>query len=239
MTILKNISFFKRLKPAGWLAFGIVLVLAIGLVGCFMQPLSQTLTPVAALMTPQPTWTSAPLATTQPTATPLPAGWRQSIGLDGQPYFEPPDAIAQQIKAIFQAVIDCNYVQDGQYSDAALVKLDKQTVCAQAQAQALPGVEVSLSNIRQLTQLGNVNPVECHDTRTCTIARAKLGLLGVLGYDAKMCQPAASPCVYHHIQFSGVEPYLIVHATLSLQEDGKWKISNLHTEVIPPPPSSP
>lgn len=229
-----------HLKPAGWLAIVVIAVLVVGCVGVLMQPVTHQPVPLTAIMTPLPTWTKVPIDTPVPRATPLPIGWTQQRGIDGKPFLAPPVEIETQIKNAFAAVLACNYVEDA--ADSALKQQpDKTTLCDQAQRSAGGGFTVwqLLRNGREIDTFGPLNPVQCQSVTTCTIARAKLAVTGVLVTTAADCKKmnSTAPCVYRGA-VKGPEPYELLIAAVSLEE-GQWKVTHLDVQKLPAPPSSP
>ena len=229
-----------RLKPAGWLAVAVIAVLIIGGLGVLLQPVTHQPVSLASIVTPLPTWTKAPTITPVPSATPLPAGWTQQRSIDGRSYFAPSADIETQIQTAFATVLSCNYVEDG--SDASLKQLsDKSTACDQAQQAAGNGFTVwqLLRNGREIDTFGPLNPVQCQSTTTCTIARAKLGVVGVLVSTAADCQKmkTTAPCVYRG-KVTGPEPYELLIATVSM-ENSQWKVTHFDTQRLPGPPPAP
>jgi hypothetical protein len=234
---------FKRIKPLGWLFIGFSAVIAVSLVVLAIQPLTypiRSLPAGAEAKSTAPTITPylIPTEAAAPTATPLPGGWTQGKSLNGNPVLVPPEDLKASIVAMFEAVVQCNYTDDA--TDRQLLTApDKATACAQAQQSAL--INISLTNLREITKLGPVNPVQCRDLNTCTIARAKNGFFGAVLTDKKSCgiHYANGGCVYRGTDTGGLEPYLILIATVTRQEDGSWKISELNREKLPGPPPSP
>ena len=229
-----------RIKPAGWLAIAVLVVLVVGSVGVLIQPVTHQPVPLAAAITPLPTWTPVPSATPIPSATPLPGGWTQQTGLAGKPYLAPPVEIEQQIKTAFTAVLACGYVEDA--PDAALRKQpDKATLCDQARQAAGSGFIVPevMSNGREVDTFGPLNPVQCQSSMVCTIARAKLEVTGVLVTTAADCKTLKStaPCVYRGA-VKGPEPDELLIATVSL-ENRQWKVTHLNVQKLPGPPPAP
>ena len=236
-------SLFKRVKPLGWLFIAFCAVIAVSLLALIIQPLTypiRTLPTGAEAKSLAPTITPyvKPTHTVAPTQTPLPGGWTQGKSLNGSPVLVPPEDIKASILEMFDAVVQCNYLEDAPDSKL-LAAPDKQTVCATAQQSAV--ISVTAINIREITKLGPVNPVQCSDLNTCTIARAKNGFLGAGLNDKKSCGKhyANGCCVYRGTDTSGLEPYLILIATVTHQEDGSWKISEINKEKLPGPPPSP
>ncbi len=230
-----------RIKPAGWLAIAVLVVLVVGSVGVLIQPVTHQPVPLAAVITPLPTWTTVPGHTPVPSATPLPGGWTQQTGLDSKPYLAPPAEIETQIKNAFAHVLACGYVEDA--SDAVLRKQpDKATLCDQARQAAGRGFIVPevMSNGREVDTFGPLNPVQCQSSTICTIARAKLEVKGVLVFDAAGCKQylnTSSPCVDRRTP-KGPEPYELFIAAVSL-ENSQWKVTHLNAQKLPGPPPSP
>ena len=222
-----------RLKPAGWLAVAVIVVLIIGGLGVLLQPVTHQPVSLASIVTPLATWTKAPTITPIPSATPIPAGWTQQRSIDGRSHFAPPADIETQIQTAFATVLSCNYVEDG--SDASLKQLsDKSTACDQAQQAAGNGFTVwqLLRNGREIDTFGPLNPVQYQSTTTCIIARAKLGVVGVLVSTAADCQKmkTTAPCVYRG-KVTGPEPYELLIATVSM-ENSQWKVTHFDTQRL-------
>ena len=245
----------KRIKPAGWLTIFVFALLFIGLAGLALRTLTAPIRSLPAegatpdkayatitlyhdpTKTPVPTISSPSVSGT----TPLPAGWTQQTGLDGKPYLAPPADVQEQILNAFKNVVDCNYAEDAPDNVLLNHPDDKKTFCDRAQQSAVSTVTVSLTNIREITKLGPVNPIQCQNTNTCTVAQAKLGFFGAVMYDQSSCGShyKNGGCLYRGTDTGGLEPYLILVASVTRQENGSWKVSNLDRQKLPGPPPSP
>jgi len=231
-----------HLKPGGWLAVGVLAVLIVGALIVLIRPLTDPIRdlPTAgntarhATITPYVSPTLTPVAS----ATPLPAGWTQQPGLNGQSVLVPPDAIKQQIEAAFETALACRFVEDA--PDAELLKQpDKVTLCDQAQAvSTLSFAADRADNTREIVTLGVLNPVQCQSVTHCTLAQAKLAIKGVILYGEVCGQiKQASPCIVRE-GLSGLQPYQLHILTLQ-QEAGIWHVARWDIEPLPGPPPSP
>jgi hypothetical protein len=229
-----------RIKPAGWLAIGVLAVLGIGVLGTLIRPLTaQPLPAVEAIGTLEPR-TPTP-DRHEPTSTPLPAGWTMKNDVTGA-YLAPSADVEQQVKEAFEAVFACYYTED--MDDASLRQQpDKDTLCALAQQHSTPEFATTLesSTFREINTLGPINPVHCLDATTCTVARAKLEVKGAILFDAAGCQKLnqTAPCAYRNSEIKGLTPYQLHIATVTLQEDQTWKVTDWAIEQLPEPPPSP
>lgn len=235
---------FKRIRPLGWVLSALAAVIVVGLIAVLARPLTSSVRSLptgAEAVSTAPTITPyvKPTNTVASTITPLPGGWTQSKALNGQTVLMPPEDIKASIEEMFDAVVQCNYIEDAPDSELLAAATDKQAACDKAKRLAV--TNVALSNVSEITQLGPVNPVQCRDLNTCTIARAKNGFFGAVLYDKKACgtRYTNGGCVYRGTETGGLEPYLILIATVTRQEDGTWKISELNREKLPGPPPTP
>lgn len=229
-----------RIKPAGWLAIGVLLALAIGLAGTLVRPLTTQPLPASDEIGAVTTWTPTP-DRRPPTASPLPGGWTIQKDLAGQDYLAPPTEVEAQIKEAFGAVLACYYAEDA--NDAALLRQpDRATLCETARQAAIAGYADGIDaqvNLREIDTFGPINPPRCADTTSCNIARAKLEVKGAIMYGDICGQIGqASPCVVRQ-GISGLQPYQLHRATIELQENGSWKVVAWETEQLPEPPSLP
>ncbi len=237
-----------QIKPAGWLAIGVLVALMIGLGGLLIQPLAARPLPASDLIgtvaTPrsgaQAAWTPTP-DRRSPTAIPLPDGWAQKTDLTGQPYIAPPADVEVQLKEAFSAVLACYYAEDAE--DAVLQQQpDRVALCETATQHAVASYAASIDaniNMREIDTFGPINPPRCTGTTTCSVARAKLEVKGSLMY-GDICDQIGqtSPCVVRE-GISGLKPYQLHIATMKRQENGSWKVVAWNTEQLPEPPSSP
>lgn len=233
------------LKPAGWLAVVVLAGLVIGLIGVFVQPLTDPFRGLpasgsgAVVGTLHPTITPyvAPSITPVPSATPLPDGWTQAKSLSGQVVFVPPPDIEQVIKAAFNTAWACEWVEDA--PDADLRQIDQTTLCRAAREVALAEVTVGLGNDIEIITAGPLNPIQCATLTSCDLARAKLEVRGVVLFGG-ICDQVkqSSPCVVRQ-GLSGLEPNQLRLATIARQEDGTWKIVKWIKEKLPGPPPAP
>jgi hypothetical protein len=123
-----------RLKPAGWLAVGVLGFLVVVLLGYAYQQIYWATHGIETLptMAPVPTYTPAPTPvppTPTPGPTPTPEGW--SRGWDPvtkREYLVPPPEVEQKVREAFNAVLAAVVVED--QSDEALRRydLEKSTV---------------------------------------------------------------------------------------------------------------
>ena len=232
----------STLKPAGWLGIVVLAALALGLIGLLVRPLTEPIRSLpevgAGAGTVHPTITPyvKPSVTPAPSATPLPGGWTQTKSLNGQLVFVPPAEVEQEIKAAFEAVWGCNFVEDA--PDATLKKTEQATLCQVAYRKAITGVKIDLGNAIEIVTAGPLNPVQCATMTRCDLARAKLEVKGVVLFGDICTQvKQSSPCIARQ-GVSGLEPYQLWLATVARQEDGTWKVVKWISEKLPGPPPS-
>lgn len=233
-----------RLKPAGWLAVAILVVLVVGAAGMMLRSLTapiRELPPAGATpikVNPTITPYRAPTKTSVPSATPLPAGWTQGRGLNGQTVFVPPAEVQAEIKAAFMAVLNCDHVEDTSDADL-LAQPGKVVLCEQATQASIAGFPMyywrRVRNGREINKFGPINPIECATLRTCTVVRAKLGVMGVM-----VTEDVPEPSIYRgEIKGQGpYEPYELYTATVVFEEE-RWKVADLAVQKLPGPPPSP
>lgn len=232
----------SKLTPAGWLAVVVVAVLLVGVGGLLLRPLGEPIRalPEAGLAvgTIPPTITPyvKPSVTPAPTATPLPGGWTQAKGLNGQMVFVPPAGVEQEIKAAFEAAWACNFIEDA--PDAILQTTDQSMLCQIAYSKAITGAKIGFGNAIEIVTAGPVNPIQCATLTSCELARAKLEVKGVVLF-GEICTQVnkSSPCVARQ-GVSGLESYQLWLATVGRQEDGTWKVVKWVSEKLPGPPPS-
>lgn len=236
----------STLKPAGWLGLAVLAVLGLGLIGLLIRPLTEPIRSLpevgagsAGTLNPTITPYVKPSLTLAPGATPLPAGWTQAPGLNGQLVFVPSAEIQQQITAAFEAVWACELVEDA--PDSTLRKLDLTALCTAARLNSTDAISVGRGqgNAVEIVTSGRLNPIECASLTTCDMARAKLEVKGVVLFGDVCTQvKQSSPCIVRQ-GLTGLQPYQLRLATLALQEDGTWKVVNWTTVKLPGPPPSP
>ena len=237
----------KRIKPIGWLMIGLLSIVGLALVALLLRPLTADVRTLpmgidarvsASTITPDAQPARAALAM----ATPLPTGWTQGKGLDGQPNLVPPEDVKQKIEAAFTTALACNYAEDGE--DAALLaSAPRSELCTAALAvaadQAIVIATPMPNNARQITRFGTIN-LSCATVTRCQIARAKLGITGMIMDQPQDCAKINinhAPCMYRQT-VKGLPLYEILIASMA-QENGTWKITTWRTEELPgPPPSS-
>ena len=246
MNKTKYKSAVKRIKPIGWLMIGLLGFVGLTLVALLLRPLTadvRTLPEgtaaqaVASTITPyaQPTRTALPMATS------LPTGWTQGKGLDGQLNLVPPEDVKQKIEAVFATALACNYAEEG--DDASLLASPlRSELCAAALAvtadQATMIATPVPNNARQITRFGTIN-LSCASATRCQIARAKLGITGMIMDQPQDCAKIKinhAPCLYRQA-VKGLPLYEILIASMA-QENGTWKITAWRTEELPGPPTS-
>jgi hypothetical protein len=247
MNRTNNKPVVKRIKPIGWLMIGLLGIVGLTLVALLLRPLTADVRTlpmgVAAHATASTITPYAQSARTAlPMATPLPTGWAQGKGLDGQPNLVPPEDVKQKIEAVFATALACNYAEDAE--DASLLASPPRgELCAAALAVTADQATVIATpvpnNARQITRFGTIN-LSCASTTRCQIARAKLGITGMIMDQPQDCAKIKinhAPCLYRQT-VKGLPLYEILIASMA-QENGTWKITAWRTEELPgPPPSS-
>ena len=230
----------SKLTPAGWLAVVVVAVLLFGTGGLLLRPLAEPIRALPEARTVVGTLPATitpyvkPSATPVPTATPLPGGWTQTKGLNGQTVFVPPAEIEQEIVAAFNAAWGCSFVEDA--PDATLEKTDQAALCQAAYSKAITGIEIGFGNTIEIVTAGPLNPIQCATLTNCDLARAKLEVNGVVLFGDICTQvKQSSPCIARQ-GVSGLEPYQLWLASVARQEDGTWKLVKWKSEKLPGPP---
>ena len=234
----------KKIKPIALVALVIVAVLAIGGGGLAFRAYKNA-QGLAGLPTPEPPsgLTSAPTATPPPpTSEPTPQGWTWQTDFAGQKYLAPPPEVEQAVREAFNAVLALEVMED--VPDEVAVQYDREAALEKAARLAVPRLAeyYRACNAVVLTTLGPENPVRCQDFSTCTVGRAKLGSNGAVLYDEEGCHTLLNqdaPCVIRpsQVDYTDDAPYRLFIATIELQDDGVWRVTNLQTENIPEPSS--
>ena len=250
-----DVEQIKKITPAGWvvLAVGAVLVLAIlGLIVRFawprlvgidrLPPMSEAaeivLTPTSANRAP-----SGTPKPNHPIGTP-PPGWGMQTDITGEEYLAPSPEDEAAIREAFGAILALLAAEDA--PDEVAMGYEWAAIVARADELVAPEV-VDLYRERRifaLTDLAPENPVRCENYETCTAMRVKMGSNGLVAYDEELCMtsqgvssisPDHTRCVFR--EFTDQSPYQVYIATVKLQEDGIWRVTNLQIEDISPPPS--
>jgi hypothetical protein len=237
-TVTKK-PFAKRITPLGWIFVACFAVLAVGLVGLALRPLTypiRSLPTGAEALSTAPTITpyTEPTQTVAPTQTPLPDGWTQAQALDGKLMYVPGEADRVQIVTAFDSVWHCNFVDAAEREP---VKQSRDEVCAEA-ALVAPNLALGNGNAREMITAGPLNQPQCTDITHCQVARAKLAVRGAV-MDGDICQQIKknSPCVITE-GITGLHPYQLQIATI-VKEDNAWRVSAWKTEQLPGPLPTP
>jgi len=239
-----------RLKPAGWLAVGVLAFFVLVLLAYAGQQIYWATHGIETLPTlpPVPTYTPAPTPvppTPTPGPTPTPEGW--SRGWDPvtkREYLVPPPEVGREVREAFNAVLAAVVVED--QSDEALRRYDLEEVHRRLAQYVLPEIadwydSVPFVEIRPLAPEG---PVQCSNYDTCTVTRAALEFRGYAIYDQKNCPEGyTAPCVVRTTEtkfrvFSDA-PYGRAFLAVVENREGKWVVVNWRVESLPQPPSSP
>ncbi len=230
--------FYRRIKPVGWLALAVFAVLFFSLALLLLRPILSPGISLANALTPPPTWTPVlltPTRTPVPSATPLPTGWTQQIGLNGQPYLAPPADVEQTVRTAFETVTGCFSVQDAK--DAVLLKYDRASVCQKAQ-QIAPQYTRNLGDVVTVVSKLGPESITCSDKTTCAVSQAHLGIARFISYDSQVCRELGlpqTPCLNHNYDNYDLSKYFIWIVTFQM-EGGTWKVTDWKLEKLPGPP---
>lgn len=237
-----------RIKPAGWLAIAVVVILALSLGGLAAQKIYWATRGIEALPTsaPVPTWTPTPTRTPTPTPvlpTPTPEGWSRAWDpVTKQEYLVPPPEVEAQIREAFNAVLGYLVVEDA--DDETLKKYSRPDIHQYVVSSLLADWTGRLVSV-EIRALGPEGPVRCSDYMTCTVSRAALGFAGYVVFVDDQCpsrpryRPA--PCVVRtegEIRAVSDAPYGRAFIATVRKEEGQWRIVNWSSEPLPQPPSS-
>lgn len=236
-----------RLKPAGWLALGVIIALVLSALGVAGQELYRATRTVEDLPTvpAPPTYTPTPTRTPTPAPTATPRDWSAvQDPLTRQEFLSPPPDADAAIRQAFNVVMAaCIAVEDA--PDDVLRAHDAPALKQNLDRYAAPAA-VSYCMQRDNVTIRTLAPegqVQCTDHENCKIARAALGFQGMILYNAESCGAVGleAPCVIrvgkHNI--TSDSPYGIAVIATAKLEDGKWLITDWLVERLPPPPSSP
>jgi hypothetical protein len=241
-----------RLKPAGWLAVGVLAFFVLVLLAYAGQQIYWATHGIETLptMAPVPTYTPRPTPvppTPTPGPTPTPEGW--SRGWDPvtkREYLVPPPEVEQKVREAFNAVLAAAVVED--QSDDALRKYDLEEVHRRLAQYATSEIadwydSAPFVEIRPLAPEG---PVQCSDYDTCTVTRAALEFRGYAIYDQKNCPEGygyTAPCVVRTtgtgLRVFSDAPYGRAFIAVVERQEEKWIVVNWRVESLPQPPSSP
>jgi len=240
-----------QLKPAGWLAVSVFLVLA--LAACAEQgamlgaKATPTLTPTPTwTSTPVPTWTPTPTLTPTPTQTPTstptptPGVWKKvKDPITGEEYLAPPPEEEKKIREAFNALFALYVMEDA--SDEKLKKFDLEAAKKRLYEYATKEIADWYAPRQDviIRKIGPENPVRCKDQSECTVAKAGIGFLGVLSYNLSFCQAAQqpTPCVLRVGQYKikTDSPYGVAIIATLRKEGGKWVIVKVDGQPLPQP----
>lgn len=234
--------FYKRLKPAGWLALAIVGIAVVGSLGLLVRPLIDVATGphLRDDVPPPPTITRRPDPTPRPSLTPTPEGWAVKRDELGQEYLAPPPQDERAIREAFEAVLACLFISDRpdaealQYDREAAIEKAAEVATAEVMAGTRfqpkqKGVNNPFVSLVKDNQLGPENPVRCEDYVTCTIARAKLGTSGAVVWTDN------GPVVGRPPNYTEQGSYMLYTAIVQRREDGAWKIVELQKNPLSMP----
>lgn len=236
---------FKRIKPAGWLIIGVVILAAGSACGVIVQPLVYTPQPLAPVATADlPTMT--PIL---PTAAPLPLlptpqGWATKTDPFSKTYLAPSPEDEKAIREAFDAIMAMLLIVGDSPKDAA-AKYDRKAALDKInKLSAIPEWKDVNWNLWSLVIIpskywGPQNPIRCDDYKTCTVTQAKIGAAnGAVIYDSQLCEQAklTAPCVISGSMMGEDEaPYKLYTVTVQ-QEDGIWKAIKLQIQKLQGPP---
>jgi hypothetical protein len=234
------VQLIRRIKPAGWVALGAILVLAVGVLSVvitFVVRNSWTLgtTPMEEYQARAPTRTPTvtPRAAT-PTPGPMntPEGWAIKTDVIGQEYLAPPPEIEAAVEEVRDSIVGVGWVQIESAEVPTWDELptleDRQALAERAnELTAIEGLvwkEGHLCEIVPAEHWGLDNPIICDDHDTCYGVWVKQGpAVGMVGYGEEVCQEhagAPAPCMLLDFADSG---RVMVTITVEPQADGVWR----------------
>ena len=242
------------LKPAGWLAL-IVIVLVVlgggilvsrslwtryrGLAG--LKPVEYTPAPAPATLRDA----EAPMVVA-PTSVPAPKGWTEAT-FAGTKYLAPPVKVEARIWEAFGAVLACRVVADA--PDGELLEYDRVTVVKEAMQFAPPDVfnytcagltespkqEGSLAKVAVCAGFGLETPIQCQSYDVCTVVLTRKEATGFLVFDRPdgngQCVEDAlgSLCLVRDDDEASSVLYI---ATVE-ESAGQWVVTDWHEEILP------
>jgi hypothetical protein len=233
----------SKIKPAGWIAAAVVVLVVVGGVGLAGRAIwprvwgLRSLEPVALTpRLPKPTAMAA-LSPTPPPVPELPSqDWGRSRDIAGEFLVPPPDDEAA-VREAFAAVLACQFLEDR--PDEEVLAFDREALLERLPGYAAPHLVDFCRQVLSvgLGTLGPENPVRCSDRDTCTLGRAKTGpSAGALIYLEEVCgaRGLGTPCVARDV--FDEHPYLMFLATAERQGDGTWMVTDWEIEHLPAPP---
>ena len=243
------------LKPAGWLALIVIVLVVLGggiLVGRSLWTRHRGLAglrPVEYTPAPSPPTLRAveALEVVAPTSVPAPKGWTEAA-FAGTKYLAPPVEVEARIWEAFGAVLACRVVADA--PDGELLEYNRVSVTQEAMQFAPPDVfnytcaglmespkqEGSLAKVAVCAGFGLENPIQCQSYDVCTVVLTRKETTGFLVFD----HPGDGQCVEDALggwlclerDDLGDEASVLYVATV--EEDGeKWVVTNWHEEALP------
>jgi hypothetical protein len=239
-----------RLKPAGWLAVGVLGFLVVVLLGYAYQQIYWATHGIETLptMAPVPTYTPAPTPvppTPTPGPTPTPEGW--SRGWDPvtkREYLVPPPEVEREVREAFNALMDAVAVDETR-SDEELGALDFQSLIEGVRKHTVPEA-MNETWFRQrehllISSLAPESPVRCTSFDLCTASRAAVGVKGFVVFGEACASIGSSPCVIREGKYKLVydAPYGLAVWAVVERRGEQWLITEWRVEPLPQPPSSP
>ena len=240
-----------RLKPAGWLAVGVLAFFVLVLLAYAGQQIYWATHGIETLPTllPVPTYTPRPTPvppTPTPGLTPTPEGW--SRGWDPvtkREYLIPPPEVEQKVREAFSALVDAVAVDETR-SDKELGALDFQNLIVTLRQHTAPGAMneewFRKRNHLLISSLAPESPVRCTSFDSCAASRAAVGAKGFVVFDAAACASIGPvPCVVRagEYQIMYDAPYGLAIWAVVEKRGEQWLITEWHVEPLPQPPSSP
>jgi len=240
-----------QLKPAGWLAVSVFLVLALAacagqgaMLGAKATP---TLTPTPTwTSTPVPTWTPTPTLTPTPTQTPTstptptPGVWKKvKDPITGEEYLAPPPEEEKKIREAFNALLALYIVEDK--DDETLRKYDFEGAKKRFRQYTTKELADWASGLLapKIRALGPENPIRCSDQNHCTAVQAALEFKGMVVFDQKSCEALKkiAPCVLRvgRDKVYSDTPYGVVFIVEFEKEGARWLIKGWRIEPLPQP----
>jgi hypothetical protein len=166
----------------------------------------------------------------------------KDVDFAGAPYLAPPEDIEEEIRAAFQTVLRCNWVED---SETVFEDFDRQSVIEAAREVATGDAlaecerltkkgEDGFAGIFLYDEIGPQNPVRCENHDKCTLGRVKKGSTGViiLNVDSNTCTDTGgvagedsfgSTCLVR--DFDDQSPNALRTATVERNGQGDWIVT--------------